>query len=121
MRRGVAPGRRRTTVVEEVAMEAATAPGSPLLARDGGVPTAPRTLSNATLADRQPIDGVTECACCGRFPLIGERVVRHEGRKGGGWVCDGCEHGGRGEGLGRIVATERVRSLGGAMNVRRAS
>lgn len=101
-------------------MEAATAPGSPLLARDGAFPATPRVPPTAIAADSQPIDGVTRCACCDRFPLVGEQVVRHSGRKGAGWVCSTCETAGRGERLGEVISSARMRSLGGAMNVRRA-
>ena len=101
-------------------MEAATASGGPLLVRDGAFPATPRVTPTAIAADSQPIDGVTRCACCDRFPLVGEQVVRHAGRKGAGWVCSTCESSGRGERLGEVVTSARMRSLGGAMNVRRA-
>ena len=101
-------------------MEAATASGGPLLARDGAFPATPRVPPTAIAAESQPIDGVTRCACCERFPLIGEQVVRHAGRKGAGWVCSSCETAGRGDRIGAPVASARMRSLGGAMNVRRA-
>ncbi len=71
--------------------------------------------------DEHPIDGVVCCACCGRFPLVGERVTRHVGRKGDDWACASCESDGRGERLGAVAASDRVRSLGGANNVRRAA
>jgi hypothetical protein len=100
-------------------MEAATAPGEPPLTRDGGVPAAPARAASETVAGH-PIDGVARCACCSRFPLVGERVVRHVGRSESGWVCDGCERAGRGSRIGPVAESDRVRSLGGAMNVRRA-
>jgi hypothetical protein len=68
-----------------------------------------------------PIDGVVRCACCGRFPLVGERVTRHVGRKGDDWACASCESDGRSSRLGAVAASDRVRSLGGANNVRRAA
>jgi hypothetical protein len=100
-------------------MEAATASGEAPLARDGAIPAAPGRPGGA-LGGRHPIDGDARCACCKRFPLVGEQVVRHVGRSGGGWVCEGCERAGRGDRLGAPAEAERVRSLGGAMNVRRA-
>ena len=68
-----------------------------------------------------PIDGVVSCASCGRFPLVGEQVTRHIGRKGDGWACASCESDGRGMRLGEVAESDRVRSLGGASNVRRAA
>lgn len=68
-----------------------------------------------------PIDGVARCCCCGRFPLLGEQIVHHRGRRRDGWVCASCEADGRGDRLGPIIERARVRSLGGAMNVRRIS
>lgn len=99
-------------------MEAATASGDPLLARDGAVPTTPH-LASGSPASQHPIDGVARCACCERFPLVGERITRHSGRKRSGWVCEGCEAAGRGKRIGPAELVERVHSLGGAMNVRR--
>jgi hypothetical protein len=90
-------------------METATAQDAPV-----SLVTAP-----APDHDRHPIDGIVSCACCSRFPLVGERVTRHEGKRAG-WVCAGCEAAGRGERLGPSGSTDRVRSLGGARNVRRA-
>lgn len=98
-------------------MEAATAASSGLLLRDGSAPAIPAGVHHDS--DREPIDGVARCGSCERFPLLGEQVVRHEGRAGGTWVCAGCESSGRGERLGRITGMARVRSFGGAMNVRR--
>ena len=72
-------------------------------------------------AEEHPIDGVVRCACCGRFPLVGERVTRHVGRKGDDWACASCESDGRGSRLGAVAASDRVRSIGGANNVRRAA
>lgn len=96
-------------------MEAATAhPIDSPLTRDGAVPAAPVTPAAGS---RQPIDGVTQCACCGRFPLVGELAIRH---RHGDWACSSCERAGRADRLGPPNASERVRTLGGAMNVRRA-
>lgn len=107
-------------------MEAATATGSGLLPRDGSIP-ATASISTSPDGAREAIDGVVRCACCDRFPLLGELVIRHEGPQGrrgrkpsnGGWVCACCERSGRGEPLGAVAGSSRVRSLGGAMNVRR--
>lgn len=98
-------------------MEAATTPGSGLLPRDGSVPAVPSRPGEA--GAREAIDGVVTCSCCGRFPLLGELVIRHEGRRRAGWVCQCCEDAGRARRLGAITGRARVRSLGGAMNVRR--
>ena len=64
-----------------------------------------------------PIDGTVSCGCCGRFPLVGERVTRHVNRRGREWACESCEASGRGARLGAITDSDRVRSLGGAANV----
>lgn len=100
-------------------MEAATASGAPLLTRDGAIPATPQ-LPPSSSSSRQPIDGVAQCVCCDRFPLIGERVVRHVGRRRSGWVCESCEATGRGDRVGTATEIDRIHSLGGAMNVRRA-
>lgn len=101
-------------------MEAATSTDRTLLARDGAVPAAPALTAAAAAQAAHPIDGVTTCICCSRFPLVGERVFKHSGRKASGWVCESCERAGRGERIGPAAESERIRSLGGAMNVRRA-
>lgn len=102
-------------------MEAATTTGSPLLTRDGAVPVAPALSETIPSEASQPIDGVARCSCCERFPLVGEKVTFHVGRKHRGWVCERCEAAGRGEAIGAATATARIRSFGGAMNVRRAA
>lgn len=80
------------------------------------------TLGAAPAAtdDPHPIDGIVSCACCSRFPLVGERVTRHDGRGAGGWVCASCEEAGRGKRLGPSGASDRIRTLAGVANVRRA-
>jgi hypothetical protein len=103
-----------------IGMEAATASGSSPLARDGAVPAAPSARARPQAGGRDAIDGVARCTCCERFPLVGETVVHHRGSKGGGWVCERCEAAGRGERIGRAESSVRIRSFGGAMNVRRA-
>lgn len=100
-------------------MEAATSGGS-LLTRDGALPVAPSLPETPPKTANQPIDGVVRCSCCERFPLVGEQVVFHVSRKRSGWVCERCEAAGRGERIGAATACSRVRSFGGAMNVRRA-
>jgi len=99
-------------------MEAATASGAGLLSRDGAFPIAP-AVHDFTAGE--PIDGVARCSCCHRYPLVGEQVVRHaaEGRKAAGWACSGCEDTGRAGRLGPAVSAARVRTFGGALNVRR--
>lgn len=69
---------------------------------------------------QRPIDGVVRCASCGRYPLVGESVTRHVGRRGEEWACEPCERAGRTRGLGAIAGGDRVRSLSGAANVHRA-
>ncbi len=101
-------------------MEAATASGSSLLTRDGAVPAAPSVPDDRHSHGREAIDGVARCACCERFPLVGETVVRRSGRRKSGWVCERCEASGRGERIGPSESVVRIRSFGGAMNVRRA-
>ena len=79
-------------------------------------------LSTSLAAEiEHPIGGVVRCACCGRFPLVGEEVTRHISRSGREWACQSCESAGRGASLGAITDSDRVRSLGGASNVRRAA
>jgi hypothetical protein len=103
-------------------MEAATAKNAGLLTRDGALPVAPPARERNGATGSEPIDGVTSCACCGRHPLVGEQVVHHaaRGRKPTAWVCEGCEAAGRAKRLGPADGRVRVRSFGGAMNVRRA-
>lgn len=99
-------------------MEAATASSAGLLSRDGAFPIAPAVHD---LQAGEPIDGVARCACCHRYPLVGEQVVRHEakGRRAEGWACTDCEDAGRATRLGPAVSATRVRTFGGALNVRR--
>jgi hypothetical protein len=76
----------------------------------------------ATITDVQhPIGGAVRCACCGRYPLVGEHVTRHVSRSSREWACESCESAGRGARLGAITDSDRVRSLGGARNVTRAA
>lgn len=102
-------------------MEAAAARHSAPLARDGDVPATPALRAGLIDPSAEPIDGVLRCSCCERFPLLGEHVVHRHGGGRAGWVCTGCEAEGRGEALGPAVRTARIRSLGGAMNVRRVA
>jgi hypothetical protein len=99
-------------------MEAATASAAPLLSRDGADPVLPTAHDPR---GHEPIDGAAQCSCCGRYPLVGEVVVRHDAarRRENGWACEACEAGNRTRRLGPAVARARVRSFGGAMNVRR--
>jgi hypothetical protein len=104
-------------------MEAATTKDVPLLTRDGALPVAPSagTAVNPDALGGHPIDGVTRCCACERFPLVGEVVVLHAGRRQTGWVCERCEAAGRGDRIGPATQAARIRSVGGAMNVRRAA
>ena len=81
----------------------------------------PQQAATVTLADLRTLDRARSQSELLRalLPLLGEHVVHH--RRGGraGWVCAGCEAEGRGGRLGPVVRTARIRSLGGAMNVRR--
>jgi hypothetical protein len=99
-------------------MEAATASGAGLLSRDGAFPIAPAVHESPA---GEPIDGVARCACCHRYPLVGEQVVRHaaKGRRAEGWACSSCEETGRAARLGPALTAARVRTFGGALNVRR--
>jgi len=112
-------GRIAAPNAESVGMEAASAPGSPPLSRDGALPVAPHVSPSSVASQTQPIDGVVTCVCCRRFPLVGEQVTHRVGHKRAGWVCATCESLGRAARLGGVDRTDRVRSLGGAMNVRR--
>ncbi|HKJ37058.1 MAG TPA: hypothetical protein VKA36_10860 [Solirubrobacterales bacterium] len=102
-------------------MEAATTTGAPLLTRDGALPVAPSETANTDGRPGHPIDGVARCAACERLPLVGELVVLHTGRKRSGWVCERCEAAGRGDRIGPATEHARIRSFGGAMNVRRTA
>ena len=55
------------------------------------------------------------------LPLVGEEVVRHaaKGRKPTAWVCERCEVAGRAGSYGPATGRARIRTVGGAMNVRR--
>lgn len=90
----------------------------------GGVAGAPAVVAHQS-PDLHPINGVVHCGCCGRFPLIGELVTEHAGAKGKRddriWACPTCESDGRAARLGPATGGDRVRSLGGAANVRRAA
>ena len=99
-------------------MEAATASGAGLLSRDGAFPIAPAVHDSPA---GEPIDGVARCACCDRYPLVGEQVVRHAAkrRQAEGWACTDCEDSGRASRLGPATRVARVRTFGGALNVRR--
>lgn len=85
-----------------------------------GSPGGPPTAAPGPLPQR-PIDGVVRCGCCHRFPLVGEQVVRHAGRRGEEWACASCETDGRGKRLGPVTDSDRVRSLGGAATVHRTA
>jgi hypothetical protein len=100
-------------------VEAARTKDASLLPRDGAVPATPPLTVDPEAATTDPIDGVVRCCCCGRFPLLGERIVHHQGPERSGWVCATCESEGRCDDLGPVDRSARVRSLGGAMNVRR--
>lgn len=82
----------------------------------------PSPTHAATMHLEHPIDGAARCACCGRFPLVGEWVIGYgSGSAERLWSCETCESGGRAQRLGTPTDRDRVRSLGGAANVRRAA
>jgi hypothetical protein len=99
-------------------MEASSHPHRPPLIREGS-PSGPPAAAPEP-QPHHPIDGVVRCGCCGRYPLVGERVTRHVGRRGEEWACANCESDGRARRLGDAFEEDRVRSLGGAANVHRA-
>lgn len=90
----------------------------------GAVAGAPAVVADRS-PDPHPIAGVVHCACCGRFPLVGELVTEHaeaeRKRDDRIWACPTCEGDGRTARLGPATGGGRVRSLGGAANVRRAA
>jgi hypothetical protein len=66
------------------------------------------------------MDEFTPCSACSRTPLVGERVtVMHDGRRESA-VCDLCLERPRTAVLGEPARRERVHSVAGAANVRRA-
>lgn len=106
-------------------MEAASSTSQPLLARDGGAPIAPAGPEPTVEHLGVPISGACECSACKRTLLIGEaafihrKVARNNEVLSEAWICELCEHKRVARRAGRAVRRERVRSLGGAMNVRR--
>lgn len=100
-------------------MEIASRDSRPPLIREGSPGGPPSAAPEPQ--PQHPIDGVVRCGSCGRYPLVGEQVTRHVGRKGEEWACISCESDGRGKRLGAIRDQDRVRSLGGAANVHRAT
>lgn len=105
-------------------MEAASLRNARTLVRDGDVPATPTQpgAADAAGAPGVAISGVVACACCRRAPLVGETVTLRGRGPRLAWVCTMCEGTRRRKArrLGPAERTERVRSLGGAMNVRRA-
>lgn len=102
-------------------MEAASATDL-MLVRDGGVPAAPsHGYSSPTAGQGSPIAGAVSCACCSRVPLVGEVVTAREYRKSTRWVCEPCSVTKRRARRGRELRSVRIRSFGGALNVRRAA
>ena len=66
------------------------------------------------------MDEFAHCCTCARVPLLGESVtVMREGERESA-VCDLCLDRPRSNVLGEPVRRERVRSIAGAANVRRA-
>jgi hypothetical protein len=100
-------------------METVSTQQRPPLIREGSPGGPPEAAPEPQ--PQHPIDGVVRCGCCGRYPLVGEQVIRHIGRRGEEWACASCESDGRAERLGVPGAEDRVRSVGGAANVHRAS
>ncbi|MGH2980619.1 MAG: hypothetical protein ACRDKV_01070 [Solirubrobacterales bacterium] len=66
------------------------------------------------------MDEFTPCSACSRTPLVGEEVtVMRDGRREAA-VCDLCLDRPRTATLGDAARRERIRSVAGAANVRRA-
>jgi hypothetical protein len=66
------------------------------------------------------VDEFTRCCACSRTPLVGEEItVMRIGRRESA-VCDLCLDRPRAAALGEAIRRERVRSVAGAANVRRA-
>jgi hypothetical protein len=66
------------------------------------------------------MDEFVACGVCARTPLIGERVAVMSRAEIEVAVCDLCLRNPRVAALGEQVRRERVRSVAGAANVRRA-
>ncbi len=65
------------------------------------------------------MDEFTRCGACSRTPLVGEEItVMRKGRRESA-VCDLCLERPRAAALGEAIRRERVRSVAGAVNVRR--
>ncbi|MGI9557600.1 MAG: hypothetical protein ACR2N5_06635 [Solirubrobacterales bacterium] len=102
-------------------MEAASASAGPLI-RDGEIPAAPRLpQAAAPSASAIAIAGAVRCSSCARVPLIGEVVGIRRHRAETRWVCEPCARSSRKARKGDELGTQRVRSFGGALNVRRAA
>lgn len=66
------------------------------------------------------MDEFTRCCACTRTPLVGEEVtLMRDGRRESA-VCDLCLERPRSKVLGEPVRRERIHSIAGAANVRRA-
>lgn len=66
------------------------------------------------------MDEFTHCCACSRTPLVGEHVtVMADGRRESA-VCDLCLERPRTQVLGEPMRRERIHSVAGAANVRRA-
>ena len=92
------------------------------LVRDGEIPAAPsHGYSSPASAQIGPIAGAVSCSCCSRVLLVGETVTAREHRGSAIWVCAPCSRSRRRARRGRELRSDRIRSFGGALNVRRAS
>jgi hypothetical protein len=66
------------------------------------------------------MDEFTRCSACSRTPLVGEEItVMRTGRRECA-ICDLCLECPRATALGEAIRRERIRSVAGAANVRRA-
>lgn len=94
-----------------------------MLARHGPAPftVAERAGGNLAVPAEAILAGIVHCAACGRAPLVGEWATLRRGDGGEGWVCELCDRDGEADGHGRPVRRERVRTVAGAINVRRLS
>jgi hypothetical protein len=66
------------------------------------------------------MDEFTRCSACARTPLVGEQVTVMDDGQRESAVCDLCLGRPRSAVLGEPVRCERIHSVAGAANVRRA-
>ena len=114
-------GRRARARGESAGVEAASATMGPLV-RDGEIPAAPSWgVGLVSSSKSSAIAGAARCGCCSRVPLVGENVTLRRHRGVMAWVCEPCGLTRRRGRRGVALRSDRVRSFGGALNVRRAA